>query len=94
MLFAAINKHDSKKCPLKTDEGVEMLKEMFSEKNMKKYNVNLENAYVSCPKEEHSTHEGVFILSAESADDVKKFFGPMEVEVKEVVPFSEVAKNL
>ena len=86
MLFAATHKHEAKACPLKTDEGVKMLKEIFSEENMKKYNINLENAYVSCPKEQ-SMHHGYFIVSAESPEDVKKFFGPMEVEVREVVPF-------
>ena len=88
MLFAAVNKHDSKQCPLKTGEGVKMLKEMFSEENLKKNNINLLDAYVSCPKEEHSTHEGIFIISAESEGEVKKFFGPMDVEIKEVVQFN------
>lgn len=88
MLFAAINKHDSKKCPLQTDEGIDMLKKMFSDENLKKHNIKLGDAYVSCPKEEHSTHEGIFIINAESENDVKEFFGPMEVEVKEMVPFS------
>lgn len=93
MLFSVTHKHESKKCPLKTDEGVEMLKEIFSKENMKKYNVNLESAYVSCPKEQ-SMHHGYFIVSTENPDDVKKFFEPMEVEVREVVPFGEVAKTL
>lgn len=41
MLFSVTHKHESKDCPLKTDEGVEMLKEIFSKENMKKHNVNL-----------------------------------------------------
>lgn len=93
MLFSATHRHESKDCPLKTDEGVEMLKEIFSEENMKKYKVNLESAYVSCPKE-HSTHHGYFIIDAESENDVINFFGPMTVTVREVVPFNEVAKTL
>jgi hypothetical protein len=57
MLFTATNKHDGKKCPLKTDEGIDMLKEIFSEENIKKHNINLEEAYISCLKEKHSTHK-------------------------------------
>ena len=71
-----------------------MLKEMFSEENLKKNNIKLEDAYISCPKEEHSTHEGIFIISAENEGDAKNFFGSLDVEVKEVVPFNEVAKTL
>jgi hypothetical protein len=94
MLFVAVNEHDSKQCPLKTDEGVKMLKNIFSDENMKKNDIKLEDAYVSCHKEEHSIHKGFFIVNAKSAENVKNFFGPMEVEVKEVLPFSEVAKSI
>ena len=90
MLFSATHKHAAKDCPLKTDEGVEMLKEIFSEENMKKNKVNLESAYVSCPKE-HSTHHGYFIVDADSENDVKNFFGPMTVTVREVVPFNSIS---
>jgi len=93
MLFSATHKHESKDCPLKTDEGVEMLKEIFSEENMKKQKVDLESAYVSCPKE-HSTHHGYFIIDADSKNNVKNFFGPLKVTVREVVPFNEVTKTL
>lgn len=93
MLFSATHKHEAKDCPLKTDEGVEMLKKIFSDKNIEKNNVNLESAYVSCPKEQ-SMHHGYFIVNAENENDVKSFFGPMTVEVREVVPFNEVAKTL
>lgn len=93
MLFSVTHKHESKDCPLKTDEGVEMLKEIFSKENMKKHNVNLESAYVSCPKEQ-STHHGYFIVNAENENDIKNFFGPIAVDVREVVPFSEVTKTL
>jgi hypothetical protein len=92
MLFAAVHMHPASQCPLNSDEGKNMLKELFSEENMKKNNIKIEGAYVSCPKEA-VTHHGYFIVDAESTDAVKNFFGPMEVEVREVVPFSEVAKN-
>ena len=87
MLFTAVNKHDSKQCPLKTGEGVKMLKEIFSDENLKKRNIDLLGAYISCPKEKHSTHSNVFIFRAESRFNVKSLFRSLDVEVKEVVPF-------
>lgn len=90
MLFTAVNEHDAKQCPLKSDEGVEMLKEMFSEENMNKYDIKLEDAYLSCPKDESSTHKGFFRVSSRSKENVKKFFGKLKVDIKEVVPFSKV----
>jgi hypothetical protein len=92
MLFSATHKHESKYCPLKTYEGVEMLKKKFSEENMKTHDVNLESAYVSCPKEQ-SMHHGYFIVNTESEGNVKSFFEPITVDVREIVPFSEVAKT-
>ena len=92
MLFTAVSKHDSKKCPLETDEGVKILKEIFSDKNLKKRNVELLDAYISCPFEKHSTHSSVFIFRAESKFNVKSLFRSMDVEVKEVAPFN--VKNI
>ena len=88
MLFTAVNKHDSKQCPLETDEGVKMLKEIFSDKNLKKRNIDLVDAYISCPKEKHSTHTGIFLFRADSMFNVKSLFKSLDVEVKEVVPFN------
>lgn len=90
MLFSAVNEHDAKKCPLKTDEGVKMLKEMFSEENMNKHNIKLEDAYLTCPKDESKVHKGFFKVSSRSKENVKKFFGKLKVDLKEVVPFSKV----
>jgi hypothetical protein len=90
MIFAVTEEHDSKKCPLKTDEGVDMLKEMFSEKNMKNHDIKLENAYISCPKNESSTHKGFFIVNSKNIKNVKDFFGRLKVDIKEVVPFNKV----
>jgi hypothetical protein len=67
---------------------VEMLKEIFSEKNIKKHNIKLEEAYISCPKEKHSTHKGFYIINTENAKNVKSFFKPLNVEIKEIVPFN------
>lgn len=90
MIFAVTNEHESRKCPLKTDEGVNMLKEMFSEENMKTHDIKLEDAYLSCPKDESSTHNGIFIVNSENIKNVKNFFGRLKVDIKEVVPFSKV----
>lgn len=90
MIFAVTEEHDTKKCPLKTDEGVDMLKEIFSEKNMEKHDIKLEDAYVSCPKDKSSTHKGIFIVYSENIKNVKNFFGRLKVDIKEVVPFSKV----
>ncbi len=65
-----------------------MLKEIFSDENMKKRNIELLDAYVSCPKEKHSTHSCIFIFRAESMFNVKNLFRSMDVEVKEVAPFN------
>jgi hypothetical protein len=37
---------------------------------------------------------GFFIIEAPDEKTVKGFFGPMKVEVREVKPFSEIAKML
>jgi hypothetical protein len=39
-------------------------------------------------------NKGYFIIDADSAATVTKFFGPMTVDVRPVAPFSEVAKTI
>lgn len=90
MLFSVTNKHDAKKCPLKTEEGVDMLRDMFSEENMNKYNIKLEDAYLSCPKDESPTHKGFFVVNSNNIENVKNFFGKFKVNIKEVIPFNKV----
>jgi len=51
-------------------------------------------AYMSCPADETSHHKGFFIIEAPDEKTVKGFSGPMKVEVREVKPFSEIAKML
>ncbi|XHH09529.1 MAG: hypothetical protein ACFCUE_02565 [Candidatus Bathyarchaeia archaeon] len=94
MLFVALNTHPAAQCPLNTDQGKMMIKELFSESNVQKAGLKIQGAYVSCPKDSAADHKGFFIVEANSSADVTKFFGPMTVEVREVVPFSEVAKTL
>jgi hypothetical protein len=94
MLFVATNTHPATQCPLNSDQGKEMIKQLFSEANMQKAGIELQGAYVSCPKDSGAEHKGFFIVEANNAMDVTNFFGAMTVEVREVVPFSEVAKTL
>ena len=94
MLFEAVHTHPAAMCPLLKPEGKAMIKQMFSEESMKKGNVKMNAAYLSCPKDTGADHKGFFTLDADSAATVTKFFGAMTVEVRPVQPFSEVAKTL
>ncbi|PKL69058.1 MAG: hypothetical protein CVV28_02790 [Methanobacteriales archaeon HGW-Methanobacteriales-1] len=56
--------------------------------------IGLAGAYMSCPHDEGAQHKGYFIIEAPDEEVIQKFFGPMKVEVREVKPFSEIAKTL
>ncbi len=71
-----------------------MLKQLFSEANVKKAGVKLEAAYMSCPKDTAVDHKGFFTIEATDSAAVTNYFGPMAVEVRPVQPLSEVAKML
>ena len=75
-------------------EGKAMLKQLFSEQNMKNSGVNLVAAYMSCPQDTSVDHKGFFTMDAENPEAVRRFFGQMAVEVRPVKPLSEVAKML
>jgi hypothetical protein len=75
-------------------EGKAMMKKLFSDENVKKSGLRIVAAHVSCPKDKSAEHKGFFIVDADSAATVTKLFGPMTVDVRPVVPFSEVAKTL
>jgi hypothetical protein len=94
VLFVAVHTHPAAQCPLKTDEGKLMVKQLFSEENTKQAGVKIVGAYVSCPKDGGVDHKGFFVVEAASAAVVTAFFGPMMVDLREVVPFSEVAKTM
>jgi hypothetical protein len=94
LLFVAAHTHPAAKCPLETPEGKTMIKKLFSNENVRKSGLKISGAYVSCPKDKSTEHKGFFIIDADSASTVTKFFGPMTVDVRAVVPFSEVAKTL
>ena len=94
MQFVATHTHNAARCPLQSPEGKEMIKKLFSDGNVTISGLKIVGAYMSCPKDESSEHKGYFIIDADSAPTVSKFFGQMAVEVRPVVPFSEVAKTL
>ncbi len=94
MLFEATHAHPAKMCPLLTPEGKAMLKQLFSDNNVKKSGIKIAAAYMSCPKDTATDHKGFFTIEAENPAAITKFFGPMTVEVRPVQPLSEIAKNL
>jgi hypothetical protein len=94
LLYEATHSHPAAQCPLKSAEGKAMLKQLFSEQNMKNSGINLTAAYMSCPQDISVDHKGFFTIDAKNPEAIKKFFGPMTVEVRPVKPLSEVAKTL
>lgn len=94
MLFEAVHSHPAAQCPLVKPEGKAMIKQLFSDGNVKKAGIKIAAAYMSCPKDTSADHKGFFTVEADDASAITKFFGPMTVEVRPVQPFSEVAKIL
>jgi hypothetical protein len=94
MLFEATHSHPAAQCPLLKPEGKAMIKQLFSEDNVKKSGIKIAAAYMSCPKDTAIDHKGFFTIDADTPATVTKFFGPMTVEVRPVTPLSEVAKML
>jgi hypothetical protein len=94
VLYVATNTHPAAQCPFNTEQGKAMIKQLFSDENVSKAGLEIDGAYVSCPKDSGVDHKGYFIVQANSSADVMRFFGPMTVQVREVVPFSEIAKTL
>ena len=94
MLFEATHTHPAAMCPLLKPEGKAMIKQLFSDDNVNKSGIKIAAAYMSCPIDTAADHKGFFTIEAENPDAIKKFFGPMTVEVRPVKPLSEIAKTL
>jgi hypothetical protein len=94
LLYEAEHSHPAAQCPLLSAEGKAMLKQLFSEQNIKNAGINLTAAFMSCPQDTAVDHKGFFTIDAENPEVITKFFGPMKVEVRPVKPLSEVAKML
>jgi hypothetical protein len=94
MLFVAEHTHPASECPMTMPGGKDMIKELFSEEHISSAGIGLVGAYMSCPNDEGAIHKGYFIIEAPDEETINNFFGPMKVEVREVKPFSEIAKTL
>jgi hypothetical protein len=94
MLFVAEHTHPASECPMTTPGGKDMIKELFSEKRISSAGIQLVGAYMSCPIDEGAYHKGYYTIEAPDEETIKNFFGPMKVEIREVKPFSEIAKTL
>ena len=94
MLYEATHTHPAAQCPLLSSEGKAMLKQLFSPDNIKKSEINLVAAYMSCPADTSIDHKGFFTIDAADEGKITNFFGPMKVEIRPVQPLSEVAKKL
>jgi hypothetical protein len=71
-----------------------MIRRVFSPENMNRYKIKLVGAYLSCPKNTGEDHRGFFIVDADSAATVTKFFNPLPVDIRQVTPLSEIMKAL
>ena len=94
MLYEATHMHPAAQCPLLSADGKAMLKQLFSPDNIKKSNINLVAAYMSCPADTSVDHKGFFTVDAADEKKITSFFGPLKVEIRPVQPLSEVAKKL
>jgi len=84
MLYAEVHTHPASECPIITTDGKKMLKQLFSEENIKKSGVTLTSANMSCPTDKSVYHKGFFIVEAKDAQTVKNYFGLMTVDLREV----------
>ena len=95
MLFVAEHTHPASECPMLTDEGKDMIKGLFSDEHIKSAGIELVGAYMSCPVDDRSYHKGYFIIESSDKESIINLFGPMKLlELREVKPFSEIAKTL
>jgi hypothetical protein len=94
MLFVAEHTHPASECPMTMPGGKDMIMELFSEEHIISAGIELLGAYMSCPTDKGAIHKGYFIIESPDEDTIKTFFGPMKVEIREVKPFSEIAKTL
>jgi hypothetical protein len=94
MLFFALHSHPALECPRMSSQGKAMIRRVFSNENSSKFKVKLVSAYLSCPKNTGEDHRGFFIVDADTATTVTKFFSPLPVDIRQVTPLSEIMKTL
>jgi hypothetical protein len=56
--------------------------------------LNFFGAYMGCNNDEGIIQKGYFIIGDPDEKSIYKFFGSMEIEIREVKPFSEITKIL
>jgi len=94
LLYEATYSHPAAQCPLLSAEGKAMIKQLFSEQNIRNAGIKLEAGYMSCPQDTLADHKGFFTVEAQDPEAITKFFSPMTVEIRPVKPLSEVARIL
>lgn len=95
MLFVAEHTHLASECPMLSADGKDMIKGLFSDEHIKSAGIEIVGAYMSCPLDERIDHKGYFIIDAPDKETIINFFGPMKLlDLREVKPFSELAKTL
>jgi hypothetical protein len=95
MLFVAEHTHLASECPLLSADGKDMIKGLFSDEHIKSAGIEIVGAYMSCPLDERIDHKGYFIIESPDKETIINFFGPMKLlDLREVKPFSEIAKTL
>ncbi|HLN89760.1 MAG TPA: hypothetical protein VK253_06810 [Candidatus Binatia bacterium] len=71
-----------------------MLKEIFPDENAKKAGVKIGSVNTSCPNDTYAYQMGLFAVEANSPKLGTRFFDPLNVQIREVLTFGEVAKKL
>jgi hypothetical protein len=94
LLYEATHTHPANMCPLLKPEGKAIIKQLFSDDNVRKSGIKIAAAYMSCPIDTATDHRGFFTIASENPDAITKFFCPMRVEVRPVKPLSEIAMTL
>ena len=95
MLFVAEHTHLASECPILKDDGKDMIKGLFSEEHINSAGIEIVGAYMSCPLNGRLDHKGYFIIESPDKESIINFFGPMKLlDLREVKPFSEIAKTL
>jgi len=77
LLFEATHTHPANRCPILNLKGKAMVKQLFSEENVKKSGIKIVAAYMGCPKNTAADHKGFFAIEGENPDVITKFFAQL-----------------
>ena len=76
MLYAEVHTHPASECPIITTDGKKMLKQLFSEENIKKSGVTLTSANMSCPTDKSVYPKGFFYRGGKGRSDSLELLRP------------------